>query len=131
MQLAQLLWDRDENQGYVQHLVNDSCDGLPPKSVLLIEAFGGHQVANVSTEVLARTLGAVVQADPIALGRIVDVEPLRGIERFDGNAPAEGAVLSLLDFGTPAPTTVNLPPNSPGYGTAPHGAGSREPRVLT
>jgi len=130
LQLVQLLWDRGENQGYVQHLVGDTFEGVPAKSVLLIEAFGDHQVANVSTEVLARTLGAVVQPDPIGQGRSVDVEPLWGIERFEGVAPTDGAVLSLWDFGTPAPPTVNLPPSEPDFGEDPHGAGSSEPRVL-
>ncbi len=85
----------------------------------------------MSTEVLARTLGAVVQPDPIAPGRSADVEPLWGVDRIDGTAPTDGAVLSLWDFGTPAPPTVNLPPSSPVYGQDPHGAGSREPRVIT
>jgi hypothetical protein len=110
IQLVQLLSDRGESQGYVQHLIDDTFDGVPAKSVLLIEAFGDHQVANVSTEVLTRTLGAVVQPDPIAPGRSVDVEPLWGIARSNGTAPTDGAVLSLWDFGTPAPPTVNLLP---------------------
>jgi hypothetical protein len=131
IQVVQLLWDRGENQGYVQHLVDHTFDGVPAKAVLLIEAFGDHQVANVSTEVLARTIGAVVQTDPIAPGRSADLEPLWGIDRINGTAPTEGAVLSLWDFGTPAPPTVNLPPNSPDYGQDPHSAGSREPRVIT
>lgn len=130
LQLVQLLWDRGENQGYVQHLVDDTFDGVPAKSVLLIEAFGDHQVANVATEALARTIGAVTQTDPIGAGRSLDAEPLWGIERYSGSAPAEGAVLSLWDFGTPPPPTVNLPPSEPEYGEDPHGAGSREPRVI-
>ncbi len=54
-----------------------------------------------------------------------------GIERFNRAAPIDGAVLSLWDFGAPIPPTVYLPPSSPDYGTDPHGAGSREPRVIT
>jgi hypothetical protein len=94
----------------VQDLVRDIFDGVPAKFVLSIEAFGDHQVANVSTQVLARTLGAFVQANPIAPGRSADVGPLLGFDRIDGTAPTDGSVLSLWDFGTPAPPTVNLAP---------------------
>jgi hypothetical protein len=79
----------------------------------------------------ARALGAVVQPDTIAPGRSADVEPLWGIDRVDGTAPTDGAVLSLWNLGTPAPPPVNLPPSSPDYGQDPHGVGSREPRVIT
>ena len=129
LQLIQLLWDRGENQGYVQHLVADPFPGVPAKSVLMIEAFGDHQVANVSTEVLARTLGAVAMKPSLADGRSRDVEHLWGIDAASGTE-RNGAVLSLWDFGTPAPPTVNLPPSEPEYGEDPHGAGSDEQRVI-
>jgi hypothetical protein len=129
LQVIQLLWDRGENQGYVQHLVADPFPGIPAKSVLMIEAFGDHQVTNVSTEVLARTLGAVAMEPSLAAGRSPDVEHHWGIAAATGNE-TDGAVLSLWDFGTPAPPTVNLPPSEPEYGEDPHGAGSDEQRVI-
>lgn len=129
LQLIQLLWDRGENQGYVQHLVTDPFPGVPAKSVLMIQAFGDHQVANVSTEVLARTLGAVAMKPSLADGRSPDVEHFWGIDAASGTE-RNGAVLSLWDFGTPAPPTVNLPPSDPEYGEDPHGAGSDEQRVI-
>ena len=55
LSFIQGLWDRAENDGYAQHLTSDPYPGIPAKDLLLIEAFGDHQVANVSTEVLART----------------------------------------------------------------------------
>jgi hypothetical protein len=129
LDLIQLLWDRGENQGYVQHLVDDTFDGVTPKSVLMVQAFGDHQVANVSTEVLARTLGAVAQSPALGDGRSLDVEPLWGIDPMEGTA-TDGAVLALWDFGTPAPPPVNLPPTEPEFGEDPHGAGSDETRVI-
>lgn len=127
LQLAQLLWDRGENAGYAQHLTSDPYPGIQEKQVLLVEAFGDHQVANVSTEVLARTIDAVVYEPSIADGRSNDVDPQWHIAAYTQGATA---VLVLWDFGTPAPPTVNLPPSSPQYGDDPHGAGSSEPRVL-
>ncbi len=129
LQLIQLLWDRGENNGYAQHLTADPYPGIEPKQVLLVEAFGDHQVANVSTEVLARTLGASTHEPSIADGRSNDVDPHWGIAARDPTAPTN-AVLVLWDFGTPAPPPVNLPPTEPEYGKDPHGAGSSEPLVL-
>jgi len=129
LQLIQLLWDRGENNGYAQHLTTDPYPGIAPKQVLLVQAFGDHQVANVSTEVLARTIGAAVHSPAIGPGRSNDVEPLWGIAALNPSVPLTG-ILVVWDFGTPAPPSVNLPPFSPDYGEDPHGAGSEEPLVL-
>jgi hypothetical protein len=129
LQLIQLLWDRGENNGYAQHLTTDPYPGVAPKQVLMIQAFGDHQVANVSTEVLARTIDATVLEPALADGRSNDVDPQWGIAAFDPASPS-AALLAVWDFGTPPPPTVNLPPTEPEYGTDPHGAGSDEPRVL-
>lgn len=127
VQLIQLLWDRGENDGYVQHLTTDPYPGITAKKVLLVEAFGDHQVANVSTEILARTIGAAVHRPSLGPGRSPDVEPQWNIQAFDGST---SAALVVWDYGTPPPPTVNLPPTEPGYGQDPHGAGSREPLLL-
>ncbi len=129
LQLIQLLWDRGENNGYAQHLTTDPYDGIDAKQVLMVEAFGDHQVANVSTEALARTLGAAVHTPTIAEGRSNDVTPMWKIAPLDPSSPTT-AILVLWDFGTPAPPPVNLPPTEPEYGRDPHGAGSDEPLVL-
>ncbi|HUC32460.1 MAG TPA: hypothetical protein VMS14_03605, partial [Ilumatobacteraceae bacterium] len=88
-----------------------------------------HQVANVSTEVLARTLGATVYEPALAAGRSTDVDPQWNIAAADFGSPTN-AILVIWDYGTPAPPTVNLPPFEPEYGEDPHGAGSSEPLVL-
>ncbi len=56
LDLLEQLWQRGENAGYAQHLTRDPYPGVKAKQVMLLEAFGDHQVANVSTEKLARTL---------------------------------------------------------------------------
>ena len=129
LQLVQLLWDRGENSGYAQHLTDDPYPGIEAKRVLLVQAFGDHQVANVSTEVLARTLGATVYEPALAAGRSTDVDPQWNIAAADFGSPTN-AILVIWDYGTPAPPTVNLPPFEPEYGEDPHGAGSSEPLVL-
>jgi hypothetical protein len=130
LQIIQLLWDRGENNGYAQHLTANPYPGTSEKKVLLVEAFGDHQVANISTDVLSRTIGADVHEPSLAPGRSADVDPQWGIEPLDHTAATNGAVV-LWDFGNPHPPTVNLPPTEPEYGDDPHGAGSREPMVLT
>lgn len=130
LQLIQMLWDRGENAGYAQHLTANPYPGFEAKKVLMVQAFGDHQVANVSTEMLARTVGATIHEPSLAPGRSLDVEPHWGIEALDHANPTNGVVV-LWDFGTPPPPTVNLPPTEPEYGDDPHGAGSREPLVLT
>ena len=129
LQLIQLLWDRGENDGYAQHLTSHPFTGIPAKQVLLIQAFGDHQVANVSTEVLARTIGARTHTPVLSAGRSPDVAVQWHIAPLDHEAKVTAALV-MWDYGTPAPPSVNLPPTEPEYGKDPHGAGSHEPLVL-
>ena len=48
--------------------------------MLLFAAFGDHQVANVTTDVLARTIGAKIRQPALANGRSTDVTPFWGVE---------------------------------------------------
>ncbi len=126
--LAQLLWDRGENSAYAQHLSANPYPGIEKKDVLLVGAFGDHQVANVSTEVLARTIGARVHSPALLDGRSSDVVPLWGIEPI--TYPYSGTALVMWDYGTPAPPIGPQPPSEPEFGLDPHGAGSDEALVL-
>ncbi|MFD0891301.1 hypothetical protein ACFQ08_42705, partial [Streptosporangium algeriense] len=58
--LMQMLWDRGETNGYAQHLTDDPLPGSPRHRVLLHVAYGDHQVAPVTAQVEARTIGARV-----------------------------------------------------------------------
>ena len=49
--MIQMLWDRGEANGYAWHMTSDPYANTPLHTVLLHEAFGDHQVANVATEV--------------------------------------------------------------------------------
>ncbi len=129
LQLIQLLWDCGENNGYAQHLTANPYAGIDAKRVLLVEAFGDHQVSNVSTDILSRTIGAQVYEPSLTAGRSPDVDPQWNIPALDSSADP-GVVQVVWDWGTPAAPTVNLPPTEPEYGSDPHGNGGSEPRLL-
>ena len=124
--LIQQLWDRGENNGYAAHLTTDPLPGASEKQVLIFAAFGDHQVANVATDVLARTIGASLREPGLAPGRSPDVEPFWGLDTITLPAKAPG-IYVMWDFGTPPPPTTNTPPTE---GEDPHGKGRDEPAVL-
>jgi hypothetical protein len=126
--LAQMLWDRGENDAYAQHLTRDPYRRTPAKQVMLYEAFGDHQVANVATEVLARTIGARLRVPALALGRSPDVQPFWDIPTVSRLPDSGRSYLVVWDFGTPAPPTTNEPNRA---GEDPHGQGRDRPDVLT
>ena len=129
LQLAQLLWDRGENEGYAQHLTTHPYRGIAAKQIFIIENYGDHQVANVSAEMLARTIGARNHQpafDASFLGAPprsnVPVQPQWGLAPLNQSKPAR-AGLVLWDYGTPTPPTDNHAPDGDAYGEDPHGFG--------
>ncbi len=117
--MIQMLWDRGEANGYAWHMTDDPYPGTPAHEVLIHEAFGDHQVANIATEVEARTIGAHIVQPALADGRHTDVDPFWGIPEVPGY-PFDGSALVVWDSGTPAPPTENQPPRPPDYGSDPH-----------
>jgi hypothetical protein len=136
LQLAQLLWDRGENEGYAQHLTSSPYPGIAAKQIFIIENYGDHQVANVSAEMLARTIGAKNHEpafDPSffdAAARLnVPKVPQWGLTKLDQTKPVQ-AGLVLWDYGTPTPPTDNLAPDGDQYGADPHGFGRGNAALL-
>ena len=129
-QMVQMLWDRGEANGYAHHLTNDPLPGTPSHKVMLIEAFGDHQVTNVATETMARTApGMRVWSPALADGRSRDGVPFWGIPALTSTGlPFTGSVLVVWDWGTDAAPITNTPNRA---GTDPHGIGFGEPRVLS
>jgi hypothetical protein len=125
-ELMEMLWDRGENAGWAQHLTTDPYDGAPAKNVLILAAFGDHQVANVSTDKLARTLDIPIFSPALADGRSTDVVPFFGLEEIP-STPYNGSGYIMWDFGTPAPPTANTPPRE---GEDPHGKLGDVPEAL-
>ncbi len=67
--VMQMLWDRSEMDGYANHITSESAaENTPVHQVLLDEAFGDHQVANIAAENEARTIGAEVHQPGLAPG---------------------------------------------------------------
>ena len=129
--MIQLLWDRGEANGYVYHMVRDPLPNTPRKTVLLHEAFGDHQVANVATETEARIIGARLRTPALDPGRSRDRVPFYGIKPIP-SYPWKGNALTVFDIGplrppgctgpacigTPPAPVTNTPPD---IGVDPHG----------
>jgi hypothetical protein len=109
--LIQMLWDRGEPDGYIDHLVRDPLPGTPAKHVLIQEIFGDHQVPNIATETEARTLGLALNEPALAPGRSPDVMPFWGLSPI-GSFPYAGSALFMWDSGSPPPPLTNTPPVS-------------------
>jgi hypothetical protein len=75
LSLIQSMWDRGEPDGYANHMTTDALPGTPQHKVLIVMAYGDHQVANVQTEVEARTIGAPLRSPVVDPGRVPDVYP--------------------------------------------------------
>lgn len=131
MALIQQLWDRGEADGYAQHIGRNPLPNTPVNSVLLLPAFGDHQVTNLAAEVYARTINAKLRTPALTVGRGNPFQMFWGItdggaSSFSGNAmlmmdsgPCRPSLI-VCTLGTPAPPTTNLPPP---IGNDPHGLG--------
>src|SRR3712207_9292409 len=67
--LFRSLWDRADPSGYAAHMTSDPLPNTPTHKALLQVGFGDHQVADVTTEVEARTIGAAVHRPGLTPGR--------------------------------------------------------------
>jgi hypothetical protein len=132
--LMQTLWDRGEPNGYANHMTGNPLPNTPAHKVLIEMAYGDHQVANVATEVQARTIGAPLRTPALDANRLPDglIQPYFGHETLgDLAGPAgNGNAFFVWDtgpkrlvgetvFGTDPPPLGNIPP--PGdAGVDPH-----------
>ena len=128
--MVQLLWDRSDPNGYAHHITDDPLPGTPSHKVLMQVALGDHQVANVTAEVEARTIGARLRTPAVDAGRSFDKEPFYGIKPIRW-FPFDGSAFVMFDTGpvrpdgnggvtgTPPPPIENLPPRE---GRDPHSA---------
>ena len=137
LSLVQLLWDRGEANGYAHFMTDEPLPNTPPHEVLLRVAFSDHQVANVSAEVEARTIGAKMYDPALLPGRHWSNDPFFEIEKAqpaeDGTPWRDGSILVYYDsggvnftgkrgIGVLPPPDENVPPRPEwGYGRDPHG----------
>ena len=122
LSMIQILWDRGEPNGYAWHMTNDPPPNTPKHKVLQILSFGDHQVANLATEVQARTIGSHLRTPAVDPGRHADDEPYYGIPRIR-RFPFEGdAALVVWDIGP-------LRPEGCGVAGAPECLGTLTPPI--
>ncbi len=119
--LMQMLWDRGEANGFAHHMTSDPLPNTPPHDVMLQVAWSDHQVANVSAEVEARTIGAPIMVPGLPTGRHWEMNPYFGPT---AGYPHQGSALVYWDSGNATPPNGNIPPNQNGD---PHGHGRHEP----
>ncbi|MCZ6714315.1 MAG: hypothetical protein O7B29_10260, partial [Deltaproteobacteria bacterium] len=130
----QMLWDRVETNGHARHITEDTYADTPPKQVLLQVAWGDFQVANVSAEVEARSLGAAIHLPALNDDRHWEDEPFIGIPPIA--YPHDGSAIVYWDSGNLTPPNGNEPPRDGGpnlgpcaasRGGDPHECPRREP----
>jgi hypothetical protein len=143
LSLIQLLWDRSDPNGYAQHMTHNPLPNTPPHQVLLHVGFGDHQVADVTTEVEARTIGAGVHRPVLESSRprYFERPPEEKAKSFFGipsvQYPWTGSGLVFWDIGplrtegtssrgTPPPPAANVPPR---LGNDPHEDVRRTPQA--
>ena len=134
--LIQMLWDRADPNGYAAHMTTDPLPNTPTHKALLQVGFGDHQVADITTEVEARTAGLRVHRPLLAEGRerfrdrpypsTPAPEAFQGVKSLgDPGYAFDGSGVVFFDTGkNPAPWAANLPPRD---GEDPHEAVRRAP----
>lgn len=122
--LVQMLWDRGEADGYAEQMTG-GLPGTPRHQVLLEEAFGDHQVANVTTETEARTIGARLAEPALRPGRSDQAVPFWDLAPLHAGAPR--AALFVWDSGVPAPPQADVPATA---GPDPHDTTPRDDPVF-
>ncbi len=137
LSLYQMLWDRGENNGYANHLVNDPLPGVEANQVLLQVGFGDHQVTQTSAEIMARTMGIPLHQPALVEGRHHDINPFVELDAistyphfgsaliyFDGGPGPNDA---FEDTGTHVPPITNTPPRT---GNDSHERPRRDPKAM-
>ncbi len=118
--LLQMLWDRGETSGYVQHLTSRPYDLTPAHDVLISLAFGDHQVANVTALNMARALKIPVFSPELPKG-VPAYLPTAGEQAKPGDEPfyglteirkfpTDGSALFVWYNGTLPPPLGNITP---------------------
>ena len=105
--LAQMLWDRTDPGGYVEHITHDPLPGTPVHQVLIHTAIGDQQVSPLGAHYIARA------------ARAKNIGPVNrhvwGLE--ETTAPFTGSAMVEFSFGLPEAPKTNVPPS---VGNDPH-----------
>jgi hypothetical protein len=110
LSLVEILWEATEANGGALHLTSDPYPNTPAKKILLHVGYGDHQVANVTAEVEARSIGAKIRLPAPLPGKpIPDIVPWYGIEPIT-SFPYDGSAMVVWDSGNPPPPVTDTPP---------------------
>jgi hypothetical protein len=97
--LVQMLWDRVEPTGYIEHMRDDPLPDTPRHEVLMRAAVGDHSVPTVGAHIMARTLGVPLMD--------TGVREVWGLEA--SAEPPAGSAYTEYDFGLPPEPACALP----------------------
>ena len=132
LDLIQTLWDRADPDGYATHMTSAASGGLlpdtPDHQVLMQVAWGDHQVADVTAEDEARTIGAATfspaldpsrlcaENDPAGAYCYPSSDPTWGLTpltttSYDGSAIVfyDAGPIGADEYGTPPPPPSDVP----------------------
>jgi hypothetical protein len=132
LDLLQTLWDRSDPDGYASHMTG-GLPGTPAHHVLLQAGYGDHQVANITAEDEARTIGAAGLYPPLVSARFGPYHDVFWDIPQIGSFPYDGSAITLFDTGpvrgaspdgTDPPPAADVPNRS---GDDPHEAPRRAP----
>ena len=98
--LIQGLWDRAEPSGYSKYIRTDLLPGTPAHEVLIQVSKSDHQVTNLGAHIMARTIGNVVNLQPV-------IRSVWGIDEVMGEHT--GSAMVEVDFGNPEAPLLNIP----------------------
>lgn len=107
--VLQMLWDRFESNGFAEHMTDKPYANTPKHQVQLHVAFGDHQVANITAEIEARTIGAKLRTPVLADGRQNLAKPYWGLTEVS-RFPFKGSLIEYWDSGTLPPPKGNITP---------------------
>lgn len=119
--MIQMLWDRGEGAGYVNHVTADPLPDTPTKTVLMHVALGDQQVSELSALIAARTMHVPIH-HPTPEGRSLSVDLGWGLAPIV--YPSDGSGLVIWDSGAQPIPFENLPPTA---GEDPHGDPRADP----
>ncbi len=108
--LLQMLWDRGEGGGYVQHVTTNPYEGTDAKPILLDVAYGDWQVSELTALVAARAMGATIHRPITADGRTDAVDLGWGLETTE--YPSDGSGITLWDSGSDPIPFDGVPPST-------------------
>jgi hypothetical protein len=108
--IGQILWDRTDPSGHINHLTFDPYPGTPAKKILYQVAYGDHQVAPVTAEIASRTIGALLHTPALPPTKVQpEVTPQYDIAPIV-SYPHDGSAIIIYDSGNPAPPLGNTAP---------------------